>query len=130
MFGLFGATFVVAGRLSLDVRWVVALIVINLVFTGVVPAVSSQSISWQGHVGGLVTGALVAAAYVYAPRERRNLIQAGVTVAVVALFAALIWWRTSDLLGEFGRQLGLGAATWVVPPAPQLSGASRATGTE
>ncbi|EUA05178.1 rhomboid family domain protein [Mycobacterium kansasii 824] len=37
-------------------RWVVAVIVINLVFTFVVPAVSSQLISWQGHVGGLVTG--------------------------------------------------------------------------
>ena len=128
VFGLFGATFVVAKRLKLDVRWVVALIVINLVFTFVVPAVSSQSISWQGHVGGLVTGALVAAAYVYAPRDRRNLIQAGVTVAVVVLFAVLIWWRTTDLLGEFGRQLGLDAAVWVVPPAPQLSGASMATG--
>ena len=33
VFGLFGATFVVAKRLNLDVRWVVALIAFNLVFT-------------------------------------------------------------------------------------------------
>jgi membrane associated rhomboid family serine protease len=103
VFGLFGATFVVGKRLRLDVRWVVALIVINLVITFVIPG-----ISWQGHVGGLVTGALIGAAYVYAPRDRRNLVQAGVTVAVVVLFAALMWWRTSELLAEFGRHVGAG----------------------
>ena len=103
VFGLFGATFVVGRRLNLDVRWVVALIAINLVITFVIPG-----ISWQGHVGGLVTGALIAAAYAYAPRERRNLVQAGVTVAVVVLFTVLIWWRTNDLLVQFGGQVGLG----------------------
>jgi membrane associated rhomboid family serine protease len=107
VFGLFGATFVVAKRLNLDVRWVAALIVINLIFTFVVPSVSSQAISWQGHVGGLITGAFIAFVYVYAPRERRNGIQAGVTVAVLVLFAALIWWRTTDLLAQFGGHLGL-----------------------
>ena len=103
VFGLFGATFVVGRRLNLDVRWVVALIAINLVITFAIPG-----ISWQGHVGGLVTGALVALAYVYAPRERRNLIQAGVTIAAVVLFAVLIWWRTNDLLLQFAGHLRLG----------------------
>jgi membrane associated rhomboid family serine protease len=100
IFGLFGATFVVGKRLALDVRWVVAVIGINLAFTFVAPAISSQRISWQGHVGGLVTGALVAAAYVYAPRARRNMIQAAVTVIVLGVFAALIWWRTGVLAAE------------------------------
>ncbi|WP_241523394.1 rhomboid family intramembrane serine protease [Mycobacterium sp. IEC1808] len=100
VFGLFGATLVVAKRLNLDMRWVVAVIVINLLYTFVAPAVSSERISWQGHVGGLVTGGLVAAAYVYAPRERRNLIQASVTVLASVLFAALIWWRTGVLAAE------------------------------
>ncbi len=102
VFGLFGATFVVAKRLNFDLRWVVAVIVINLVFTFVVPAISSQLISWQAHVGGLVTGALVAAAYVYAPRNGRNLIQSGVTIGFLVVFAALIWWRTGVLVAEFG----------------------------
>jgi membrane associated rhomboid family serine protease len=101
VFGLFGATFVVGKRLALDVRWVVAIIVINLVFTFVIPAISSQLISWQAHVGGLVTGGLVAAAYVYPPRPQRNLIQAAVTIIALAVFAALIFWRTADLLAEF-----------------------------
>jgi membrane associated rhomboid family serine protease len=95
VFGLFGATFVVAKRLNLDMRWVVLVIVINLVFTFV-----ARGISWQGHVGGLVTGALVAAAYVYPPREHRNAIQAAVTVCALGLFAALIWWRTGVLAAE------------------------------
>ncbi|HEX7426935.1 MAG TPA: rhomboid family intramembrane serine protease [Mycobacterium sp.] len=93
VFGLFAATFVVAKKVNVDVRWVVVLIGINLVITFTVP-----SISWQGHLGGLITGGLVAVAYAYAPREHRNLVQAGATVGIVALFIALVWWRTSDLL--------------------------------
>jgi membrane associated rhomboid family serine protease len=102
VFGLFGASFVVGKRLNLDVRWVVGLIAINLAFTFVIPLMGGQNISWQGHIGGLVTGALVAAAYAYAPRERRTVIQVSVTVAVLVVFALLIWWRTSELLTEFG----------------------------
>ncbi|MCZ8381432.1 rhomboid family intramembrane serine protease [Mycobacterium sp. CPCC 205372] len=102
VFGLFGATFVVAKRLNMDIRGIAAIIVLNLVFTFVYPLISSQGISWQGHIGGLVTGAAVAAAYAYAPRERRNLIQAGVTAAVLVVLAALIWWRTGELLDLFG----------------------------
>jgi membrane associated rhomboid family serine protease len=107
VFGLFGASFVVGKRLNLDVRWVVGLIAINLAFTFVIPLISSQNISWQGHVGGLVTGAAVAAVYAYAPRNNRTLVQVGVTVAILVVFALLIWWRTSVLVAQFGGYLGL-----------------------
>ena len=93
IFGLFAATFVVAKKVKVDVRWVVIMIVLNLAITFTVP-----SISWQGHLGGLVTGGLVAWAYAYAPREHRNLVQGGATVGLLVLFAALVWWRTSELL--------------------------------
>jgi membrane associated rhomboid family serine protease len=93
VFGLFAATFVVARKVNVDIRWVVIMIVINLVITFTVP-----SISWQGHVGGLVTGGLVAFAYAYAPAKNRNAVQWGATLAVIVVFAALVWWRTSDLL--------------------------------
>jgi membrane associated rhomboid family serine protease len=93
VFGLFAATFVVAKKVNVDIRWLVAIIGINLVITFTVP-----SISWQGHLGGLVTGALVAVVYAYAPAKNRNQVQAGATVAVIALFIAVIWWRTSYLL--------------------------------
>ncbi|MDT5280892.1 MAG: hypothetical protein QOJ20_2087 [Mycobacterium sp.] len=102
VFGLFGASFVVGKRLNLDVRWVIGLIAINLAFTFVIPLLGGQNISWQGHIGGLVTGAAVAAAYAYAPREHRALIQISATVAILVLFALLIWWRTSELLTQFG----------------------------
>lgn len=102
IFGLFGATFVIGKRLRLDVRWVVGIIALNLVFTFVIPLVSSQNISWQGHLGGLATGAVVAAAYAYAPKEHRNAVQAGATAAVLVAFTVLIWWRTVSLLTEFG----------------------------
>ena len=71
IFGLFGATLVLSRKLNFDMRWIVGLIVINLVITFVVP-----SISWQGHVGGLLTGAAIGAVYAYAPRANRVLIQA------------------------------------------------------
>ena len=94
IYGLFGATFVAAKRLRLDVRWLVGLIVINLVLTFAVPG-----ISWQGHIGGLITGALIAAVFVYAPRARRNLIQAGAAAGLLAVFAVLIAMRTVALVG-------------------------------
>lgn len=93
IFGLFGATLVAARRLRLDVRSLIVLIVINLVITFTVPG-----ISWQGHIGGLVTGALVAAAYLYAPRAQRNLVQAGFSIGLLALFAVLVSWRTNEIL--------------------------------
>jgi membrane associated rhomboid family serine protease len=93
IFGLFAATFVVAKKVNVDVKWVVAMIVINLVITFSVP-----SISWQGHLGGLITGGAIAAAYAYAPAKNRNQVQIGATVAAILLMAALIWWRTSELL--------------------------------
>jgi membrane associated rhomboid family serine protease len=97
IFGLFGATLVLSRKLNFDMRWIAGLIVINLVLTFVVP-----SISWQGHVGGLVTGAAVGWVYAYAPRTNRVLIQAGASVALVLLFAALIWWRTTSILTGVG----------------------------
>jgi len=100
VFGLFGATFVMAKRLNLDVRMIVILIVINLGFTFTVPG-----ISWQGHLGGLVTGAIVAVAYVYAPQAQRTLVQAGATSALLALFVGLISWRTGVLVDQFGPML-------------------------
>ncbi|MGB5113082.1 MAG: rhomboid family intramembrane serine protease [Mycobacterium sp.] len=107
VFGLFGATFVVARKLRLDVRWVVGLIVLNVVITIAAPLLGAGAISWQGHLGGLVTGALVAAGFVYAPRAQRNLVQGAVTGGLLVLFAVLIFWRATALLDMFGGYLNL-----------------------
>jgi membrane associated rhomboid family serine protease len=80
IFGLFGAYFVVARRLRVDTRAIVFLIVINLVLSFVV-----ASIAWQDHVGGLVTGGALTAAYAYAPRRHRAAVQVAATLAVAVL---------------------------------------------
>lgn len=103
IFGLFAATFVVARKVNVDVRWVVVIIGINLVITFTAP-----SISWQGHLGGLMTGGLVAVAYAYSPRAHRTLVQAGTTVGMLVLLTVLVWWRTSDLLAQFSALAAVG----------------------
>ncbi|WP_432928083.1 rhomboid family intramembrane serine protease [Microbispora sp. CA-135349] len=85
IYGLFGALFVVSRRLGYDARGVLWLIGINVVLTFVVPG-----ISWQGHLGGLVTGAIVAAGFAYAPRRNRTLVQAGVAAAVLVALVLLV----------------------------------------
>jgi membrane associated rhomboid family serine protease len=97
IFGLFGATFVLARKLAFDVRGIVGLIVINLAITFIAPG-----ISWQGHVGGLITGAMVAWLYAYTPQAKRTLILTASAVALLLLFAALVWWRSSAILTGVG----------------------------
>lgn len=92
VFGLFGAWFVVSRRRGLDSRGILGLIVINLALGFVVP-----HIAWQDHIGGLITGAAVTAAYAYAPRSHRLLIQAGATVAVLALLILAVAVRNSQI---------------------------------
>jgi membrane associated rhomboid family serine protease len=88
VFGLFGAWFVVSRKLRVDSRGIIGLIALNL-FIGFVV----HGIAWQDHIGGLVVGALITAAYAYAPRANRVLIQAAATVGVLAaLIAATALW--------------------------------------
>jgi membrane associated rhomboid family serine protease len=93
IFGLFGAWFVLAKRLRLDTRQVVLLIVLNLGITFFV-----HGIAWQAHVGGLIAGAALTAAYVYAPRANRTLIQAAATVGMLAIIVAGIILRDENLV--------------------------------
>jgi membrane associated rhomboid family serine protease len=92
IFGLFGAWFVVARRLRLDSRWIVTVVVLNLVLGFVVPG-----IAWQAHVGGILAGGLLTAAYAYAPRTNRALIQGGATVAVLAILVLALLARNHQL---------------------------------
>jgi membrane associated rhomboid family serine protease len=80
IFGLFGAYFILGRRLRADVRMVVVLIAINLVISFTV-----SGIAWQDHVGGLIAGGALTAAYVYAPRANRTLIQVAATIAMIGI---------------------------------------------
>jgi membrane associated rhomboid family serine protease len=93
IFGLFGAWFVVSRKLRVDSRAIVFLIVLNLAITFAVPG-----IAWQAHVGGLIVGGLLTAAYAYAPRGQRGLVQAAATAAVVAVLVIAVLTRDSQLV--------------------------------
>jgi membrane associated rhomboid family serine protease len=93
IFGLFGAWFVLSRRLRLDARMIVGLIAVNLVISFLVPG-----IAWQDHVGGLIAGAALTAAYAYAPRAHRALIQVTATVGLVALLVIGVILRDQNLV--------------------------------
>jgi membrane associated rhomboid family serine protease len=96
IFGLFGAWFVLSRRLRVDSRQVVFLIVANLA----IGFVGHSYIAWQAHVGGLIAGAALTAAYAYAPRPNRTLIQVAATVGIVALLIGGIVLRDYQLVGS------------------------------
>jgi membrane associated rhomboid family serine protease len=79
IFGLMGALLVVGLKVGANVQQLVFWIGLNVVFT----ITGSSFISWQGHFGGLVGGALLAALVVLAPRKGR----AGFQWSSMALFA-------------------------------------------
>ncbi len=91
VFGLFGLALVLLIRTRQDVRGLLVLLAINAFIS------LQGNISWQGHLGGFVTGALLGLALAYAPRERRSLFQfaafgltwIAIVVAVVARTAQL-----------------------------------------
>lgn len=92
IFGLFAAFFVVGRRLGVDTRGIAFLILINLMFT-----FTFSGISWEGHVGGLITGAILALAFAYAPRDRRQLVQTGASAIVAAVLVVLTLVQTTAL---------------------------------
>jgi membrane associated rhomboid family serine protease len=88
IFGLMGALLVVGLKIRANVQQLLFWIGLNVVFT----VTASSFISWQGHFGGLVGGAVLAAIVVYAPRKGRAAFQwtafAAFAVVLVALIAA------------------------------------------
>jgi membrane associated rhomboid family serine protease len=91
IFGVFGVALFVLLRAKQDVRTLLALLAINALIS------TQGNISWQGHLGGFISGCIIGAAIAYAPRERRQLVQillfgtmwVGIVVAVVARTAQL-----------------------------------------
>ncbi|MEV7783882.1 rhomboid family intramembrane serine protease [Streptomyces sp. NPDC088106] len=92
IFGLFGATAVLMRRLQYDMRPIIALLVINLIFT-----FGWENIAWEAHIGGLVAGVVIGYAMVHAPRERRALVQYGTCALVLAVILVMTLLRTAQL---------------------------------
>ncbi|MFD4692087.1 rhomboid family intramembrane serine protease [Streptomyces sp. NPDC058463] len=93
IFGLLGATAVLMRRMNYDMRPVIALLVVNLIFT----FNPWGGIAWQAHVGGLVAGTLIAIAMVHAPREHRNLVQYGACALVLVAVVGIVLARTAAI---------------------------------
>ncbi|WP_316522187.1 rhomboid family intramembrane serine protease [Kitasatospora brasiliensis] len=85
VFGLIGATIVMQLRNRGPLGPAMAFLVFNLIVTFARPG-----IDWRAHVGGLVLGSLTAAGLMYAPRERRGLVQALTVAGAVAVEAGLL----------------------------------------
>jgi membrane associated rhomboid family serine protease len=88
VFGLMGALFVVLRRFGRDVSAVLVILALNVVLGFVVPG-----IDWRAHLGGLVTGAVLAYAFAHAPTGRRALFSGLACVAMLALIVALVAWQ-------------------------------------
>ncbi|KKD04382.1 rhomboid family intramembrane serine protease [Streptomyces sp. WM6386] len=94
IFGLGAAYYVLARRVGADMGAVNRLMVFLLVWL----VASAAFTSWEGHLGGLLTGGAVTLAYTYAPRgPRRGLIQTVACVALVALLVVLAIAKVSEL---------------------------------
>lgn len=90
VFGLFAALFIIQRRFGRDTSAIVGLLVLNLAISFI-----GANISWQGHLGGLVTGAIVAALYAWAPRNRRTVYGVCGTVAITIALIGVICLRAA-----------------------------------
>jgi len=93
IFGLLTATIVIGRHMRADVTQLIVLLVINaaLGFTG--------GIDWRAHLGGALTGALVAAIYVQDQKSSSHALQRIGTSAVFIGLVFLIFVRCQQLVG-------------------------------
>jgi membrane associated rhomboid family serine protease len=96
IFGLGAAYYVMARRLGADMaqvnRFMAGLLLWLLISAGLT--------SWQGHLGGLLAGAVVTLAYAYAPRDgRRALVQAGACAVLLVVLLVSTWAKVTELTG-------------------------------
>ena len=100
IFGLMGAYVVVGKALRSDITQVVGLIALNVVIGFVV-----GGIDWRAHLGGLATGAIVAALFAFGPMRRNVWLQAGGVVLVLALLGAAVVVRDQQITAQFAAIL-------------------------
>lgn len=98
VFGLMGGLAVVLLKLRRSPAPVFTVIAINVVFSVAVPG-----ISLLGHLGGLVVGAVAAAALLHAPAgPRRVHVQVGALVVLAVLLLLAVAFRVVQLRSDFG----------------------------
>jgi membrane associated rhomboid family serine protease len=90
VFGLFGALVLVQRHLGGTSQGLLVMIGLNFFLGFVIP-----NVAWQGHLGGLLTGAALGAAMVAPVKRHRAVVQVAGTVAVVLVLVAVTLWKLS-----------------------------------
>lgn len=91
IFGLFAVALVLMIRQRQNVTFLLVLLAINAVIS------LQGGVSWQGHLGGFVTGAVLGLALGYAPRRWRNPVQYTVFALLWVGIVAGVLLRTAEL---------------------------------
>lgn len=97
VFGLFGMVLLIIKHLGGSAGSLVALLAINAALPIFVPG-----IAWQAHLGGFVTGALVAAALIGTRKSRSPLLQWGALAGIGVLVVGLAALKYGLVIAEFG----------------------------
>jgi membrane associated rhomboid family serine protease len=92
IFGVMGTLVVAFKRARLDLRQLVVVLAINLFIT-----FQFSGISWQGHLGGLIAGALAGAVMVWSPRMNRTAWQVGGCAVILVLLAVVVAVRIGSI---------------------------------
>ena len=109
VYGLMGALLVTFKRLGFDLRQLLVVIAINVYIT-----FQFAGISWQGHMGGLLVGAVVGASMVYPPQHSRREWQWGTAIGVLIVLAGLLIVRDGQL-GEWSCVYNAGGGGSCLP---------------
>lgn len=86
IFGLMGAFVLIARRLGSDVKGMLVLLAVNLMYGFFV-----SGISWQAHVGGLIAGAIVGLIYYSFRKHSQRIVQILLLVALTIVLIALTY---------------------------------------
>lgn len=95
IYGLMGALVVTFKKLGFDLRQLLVVVALNVYVT-----FSVAGISWQGHLGGFVVGAVIGAAMVFPPQRARREWLWGSVIGVLVVLAALLIIRDGQI-GEW-----------------------------
>ena len=85
IFALLGVLILFSRRLGFSPTWLIIIAVVNLGYGFV-----ASGISWQGHLGGLVTGLLVGLLLLYTRSQRRQGLQIAGFVALPVVFLSAL----------------------------------------
>ncbi len=91
LFGLMGAFFIVIRSIGGNPSQIFLLIAINFSMGFFV-----SGISWEGHLGGLVTGLVIASVYAATRRQNQRVAQFTGVILVIAALVVLTLWRIQE----------------------------------